>query len=344
MKKLRYFSIYCVALILLKIFRILPRCSVKIVAVIIGNSIAALSKRNMKMACANIKIAFPELSDKEHRRIAKASFRNLIRNMGEFIWMAGVAKRIERCTWLSPEITAMLRGHVERGERIIFITPHLGSWEASGIMAPHFAGVNMVAIAKPQSNPYVNKLLNEFGRESEKGLKIIFRRGAVRAALGAIRDGLSLGTLIDQNTRVRDGGVMVDFFGLKVFSSASPSVIKAYCEKNDIPVVMLYAACIRDDDGVIHARAEYLSKPFAEYADSTEMLNELMAYTEKYIRLYPEHYLWAYPRFRYIPMEATEEEASRYPDYAERTTEKFYRKGAVARREWAEKTAEIDEE
>ena len=344
MKKLRYFSVYCIALVLLKIFRILPHCSVKFVAVTVGGAITALSKNNMRMACANIKVAFPELSAAEHKRIAKASIRNLIRNMGEFIWMAGIAKRIGRCTWLSPEITAMLRGHVERGERIIFITPHLGSWEASGIMAPHFGGVNMVAIAKPQSNPYVNKLLNEFGRESEKGLKIIFRRGAVRAALGAIREGLSLGTLIDQNTRVRDGGVMVVFFGLKVFSSASPAVIKAYCEKSDIPVVMLYAACVRDDDGVIRAHAEYLSKPFAEYADHTEILNELMAYTEKYIRLYPEHYLWAYPRFRYIPMDAPAGDEERYPYYAERTTEKFYRKGAIARKEWAERAAEADEE
>ena len=92
--------------------------------------------------------------------------------MAEFIWLNGRPDRIERCYFLPPDVTERLKGHVARKERIIFVNPHLGSWEASGVMAPYYAGVDMVAIAKPVRNPYLNKMINSGNREKVRGLEI----------------------------------------------------------------------------------------------------------------------------------------------------------------------------
>jgi hypothetical protein len=67
-----------------------------------------------------------------------------------------------------------------------------------------------------------------------------------------------------------------------------------------------------------------LSKPFEEYADDREVIQELMHISEDFIRRYPEQYVWLYKRFRYIPQEASEELAARYPFYAARAKASFY--------------------
>ena len=60
----------------------------------------------------------------------------------------------------------------------------------------------MAAIAKVTRNPYLNNLLNKKCREIQ-GLRVIFSKGAVKETIKALHEGLTIGTLIDQNTRIR---------------------------------------------------------------------------------------------------------------------------------------------
>ena len=53
-------------------------------------------------------------------------------------------------------------------------------------------------------------------------------------------------------------------------------------------------------------------------------LAELMHISEDFIRRYPDQYVWLYKRFRYIPLDADEALAARYPFYAERVKASFY--------------------
>ncbi len=277
-----------------------------------------------RLICGNIHAAMPELDDNEVRRIGRESCRHLLLNLFEFVWIAGNRRRIEKHYVLPADITARLKAYAAAGERIIFVNPHFGSWEASGLMAPYYAGVNMAAIAKPVRNPYLNKLLNSGSREKEHGLKIIFSNGALRAATRLLREGVSLGTLVDQNTRVRDGGAFVNFFGIPVPCSKSPAALMRFCRVHGIPSVIIYGSSLRMPDGRVQAFAAWLSKPFEEYASDEEVMQELMNISEKYIRQYPEQYLWLYRRFQYIPPDAAPEVRARYPYYAKTAPPKFF--------------------
>ena len=157
--KLRDFLVYLAILIPYKLLRIMPYCAVKGVAWICGCAMNLIPSIR-KLVRANIRTAFPEYSAAEVAAVARRSLHNLALNMAEFVWLNGRSDRIERCYVLPEDITERLKGHVARKERIIFVNPHLGSWEASGVMAPYYAGVDMVAIAKPVRNPYLNRLLN----------------------------------------------------------------------------------------------------------------------------------------------------------------------------------------
>ena len=279
-----------------------------------------------KLVRANIRAALPELAPPEVERIARGSLRNTFRNFLEFVWMNGDIKRVRRCCHYPPDIAEHLHNHVAAGRRVIFINPHLGSWEASGLMIPMYGNMDMAAIAKPVKNPYINRLLNSESREKAHGLRIIFSRGAAREAIKLMKRGMHLGTLIDQNTRVRDGGVFLDFFGMRVASSVSPSVLKRYCDAHGIPAVIIFGVSLRGEDGLIHPLCVELPRPFDEYPDDKAVIQEMMKISESYIRKYPEQYVWLYKRFQHIPPDCPAEVRKRYPYYAKEPPPTFYRK------------------
>lgn len=322
MKKLRHLLEYAAVHSCYRLIRMLPHRGIALLSRLVGTGMWFFPPFR-KLIRANIRAAMPEKTAVEIDTIGRKSCSNVLNNLLEFIWLTGIPERIRRCYVLPEEITNRLRAHVAAGERIIFVNPHLGSWEASGLMAPFYAGVEMVAIAKPVRNPYLNRFLNQGNREKEHGLRIIFAQGAIRAATRALREGLGVGTLIDQNTKIREGGEFVNFFGLPVPTSMAPAALKRYCDVHGIPAVIIYGSSLRMPDGTVRAHSEYLSKPFDQYPDEKAVVEELMAISEKYIRQYPDQYLWLYKRFLNMPRDLDPEKRARYPFYAKVASDSF---------------------
>lgn len=315
MKKTRDLLIYLAVISPYHFIRILPHWAIRALAVFGGYLLNAIPfARNMVRG--NIHAAMPELSAAEVARIGRQSLINLTWNMLEFVWIDGIPKRIQRCCCMQEETIEMHKKAKAEGRQFIYVNPHLGSWEASGIAGAFFTGMTMAAIAKPVSNPYLNRLYNTDKRE-KVGMKVIFSNGAVRGSIKALRAGMNLGTLVDQNTSIHRGGVYVNFFGLPVSSSPAPAEIKKYCDKHNIPVEILFGVSLRRQDGKTESVCIPLPKPFDQYADSTEVLQECMNISEKYIRRYPEQYLWFYRRFQCIPAGTAPELQKRFPYYAE---------------------------
>ena len=325
LKKIRWAIVFVLLYIPYLLIRVMPWSLMRAAAWLIGFLLYQLPGVR-KLVRANIKAAMPELSDKEVKRITRKCFDNVTWNMAEYIWMVGNEKRIRRCCALSENVQKDLNKFVETKTRIIFVTPHFGSWEAAGLMAPFYGGVRIAAIAKPMRNPYLNRFLNSHNRENTPGVHVIFSKGAMLAAIQALKEGYGIGTLIDQNTRVRDGGVFVNFFGLPVPSSAAPAMLKSYCDQKNIPCQIMMGVALRNEEGKVIGDGRYLSKPFEEYSSQTEVLQELMDISEEIIRRHPEQYLWGYHRFQYIPKDVTPEQRQRYPWYAIEPGERFYRK------------------
>ena len=324
-KKIRYFAEYLLVMLIYQPLRFMPWWLMRFSAWQLG-FLMHLLPGCRKLVRANIHAAMPELPPREVNRIARSSFDHLTWNLLEYFWCIGNEKRIRRCCYVEEETLKFCHQKVKEKKQVIFVNPHLGSWEISGLMTPFYTKLQLAAIAKPLKNPYLNNLLNTGNRESTRGVKIIFSKGAMRASLQALREGWSIGTLIDQNTRLRDGGVFVDFFGLPVPSSTAPAVMQSYCNQKGISCQILFACSLRNSEKKLVGKAWSLEKPFEEYTSHAEVLQELMKKSEKIIRENPEQYLWMYRRFQYIPENATPEQLARYPWYAERPGSKFYSK------------------
>lgn len=320
-RNFRFIIEYFLILLPYLLLRISPHFTLRWAAALVSRSMFIVPSVR-KLVTANVRTAFPEFTESKVRRVARESLLNLVLNMFEFAWMTGVGKRIERWTCIADEVVNKLKSHTAKGERIIFVNPHLGSWEASAVIATHTCNIKMAAIAKVTRNPYLNNLLNKKCREIQ-GLQIIFSKGAVKATIKALNDGLTIGTLIDQNTRIRDGGIFVNFFGLPVPCSKSPATLWRYAKANNIPVVTLFGSVVRIN-GRLTAYCESLSKTLEEYVDDREIIQELINISEKYIRQFPEQYLWLYKRFQHIPEDVTPEQRKRYPFYSCTASPKFY--------------------
>ncbi len=322
-RNIRHWLEYVTVLVPYVLLRLLPHGGVRALAWLLGHIGYGLVPGMRRICCANIAAAFPDWEDAQVKRTARASMFHLFYNLFEFFWMTGKPRRVERWTRLGERIDRELKRHVADGTRIIFVNPHLGSWEASGLMAPYYSGLELAAVAKPMRNPYLNRLLNNGNREKNAGVRIIFSSGAARASWKALRDGASVGLLVDQNTKVADGGCFVNFFGLPVPSSRLPVTLYRRCRLEGVPAVIGVAASLRREDGGIQPEFDYPVVDLAAMEDETEALQVLMQMSEALIRRHPEQYLWFYKRFQHIPREADETLAKRYPFYARRVSDRF---------------------
>ena len=329
-KQIRWCAEFIIIYIPYCFVRIMPWPVMRGMAWLVGRAIYLLPPAR-RLVRANIHAALPELPEKEVKRITRACFDSLLWNLTEYIWMNGSKKRIDRCCVPEEGAVEGLKFYRETGTRIIYVTPHFGSWEASGLMSPFYGGVKIAAIARPVRNPYLDRLLNSGNREHTPGLKIIFAKGAVRAAIKALKAGWGIGTLIDQNTRPRDGGIFVNFFGIPVPTSTAPAVLHEYCAQKGIPSEILFGFAYRNAEGKIVGGYRHLSKPYDQYAGQAEVIQELMDFSEAFIRKNPEQYLWMYRRFQYIPEDAPAEVRRRFPDYAVVPKPSFYRRTPAVR-------------
>lgn len=266
----------------------------------------------------NIHAAFPEMPMEKVKETALKSLQNLVFTLCEFFWIRKHPEQLEQIVDLS-ECEACARKGLEKagnGTGTIMITPHLGNWEFAGRILSAVYHYKMATVVKSSRNPYLDRIVSE-GRKAGE-VKIIYSKGAAQAMKRALCDGYSIGILIDQNTRVRYGGVFVKLFGLSVPVSRAPAVLAR--SRNRYVAV---GTVLHTGDSC-RAILRELPKPAGEYQSDEEMIQAITDITEEYIRMAPEQYLWLYKRFQYIPPDTPPEIRKRYPDYAVVPKASFY--------------------
>ena len=266
----------------------------------------------------NIHAAFPEMTPEKVRETARKSVDNIALSMCEFMWIRRHPEQFEKIIDKTPclENGAKAIEHVKHGNGAILITPHMGNWEFSGRVLASF-GQPLGIVVKSVRMPFLDKLVNDSRKSGN--VTIIYSKGAAMAMKNAIKDKFIVGILIDQNTKVRDGGMFVDFLGLKVPVSRAPAVLAR--AKN---LYVAVGSVVRDSPDTGKAYLRELPKPTSEYESDEEMLQDITDITVDYIRMAPEQYCWLYKRFQHIPPDTPEEIRKRYPDYAKVPGPSFY--------------------
>lgn len=313
-KNCRHFFEYLGVLICFKIVKYLPRPVMNMTAWISGNFMYCVTAFR-KLSIANITIAFPEKDLKEIKKIARKSFIHLVRSLLDFFCFSQNQKRFAAGYAFPDHDREVCETPFKKGNGLIVVAPHHGSWEIAGLIMKH-TGYPFAVVARTMRNPFLDKLINS-GRMSE-GSIVIPAKGAIKGMVKSLKSGSMVATLIDQNTKVKHGGIFVDFFGLPVPASRAPAM---FGRKFNVPLVVGGSVF---KDGKYEMYMEKISKSVENYESDTELIQDLLRVTETVIRKNPEQYLWFYKRFQHIPRDADQETINKFPYYAKKTNDRFY--------------------
>jgi len=173
----------------------------------------------------------------------------------------------------------------------VFITGHLGNWEAGAALAPHIGFAPFYAVAKPPRNRPLSRRIQRV-REGRR-IRLLPRRGAMKNAAAILGAGGTLGMVLDQ--RARKKPVYAPFFGRSARCDRSAGVL---IRRLRAPVII--AACYRTERpyyfrGVVPTvlRAEELEGQSPE-----QIATRINAELEALILAAPEQYFWLHDRYR----------------------------------------------
>lgn len=240
-----------------------------------------------KVAERNIAKTMPELSPEKRQRIVREVWENLGRVVGEFPHLrklSHVAGRVE----LSGE--HHFANASKEGKPAIFFSGHFANWEVFAVCARE-VNKSLSLVYRHANNPYVDKLYRFARRDITRSLFPKNRVGA-KALIKALRDGDSVGMLIDQKM---NDGVAIPFFG---FPAMTAPAIAELALKQNIPI---YPGRVQRVKGT-HFKMEIFPKlsitPTGSHAeDVTALLTRLNQQLEEWIRDDPGQWLWLHRRW-----------------------------------------------
>ena len=247
-----------------------------------------------RTALANLRAAFPESSEAEIGRIARAAWDNLGRTGAEYAHLDtmfaidATGQAFERMEVSGIEHFFALR---DDGQPGLIFSAHLANWELPAICAEKF-GLEATAVFRAPNNPAAARLVQEVRRRTMGGLAAS-KPGAAFAMQGVVERGGHLGQLVDQHfTR----GVVVEFFGRPCLANPLLAKLARHyeCPVHGARVVRLGAGRFKLE----------LTPPLDLPRDATgaiDVQGTMQAMTrtvEDWVRENPGQWLWMHRRWR----------------------------------------------
>ncbi len=260
-----------------------------------GKSVGSLLPKLKKTGRRNLEIALPETSEIEREKILNGTFESLGRHLGF----------VSHFNEFSPE---RVREFVEvvgkenfdeafaRGRGVLFFTGHFGSWEVFNLLPPAF-GHTMNILVRRIDNPLVENFVDNL--RTRLGCKTLDKSQSARQMFRVLRKGELLGILADLNVQKKEG-VFVDFFGVP--ASTTTGIAKLALATN---AAVLPAFAVWNE-----AKGKYVVhlEPAVEYektddadADVKNLTQDITRVVERYVRSFPEQWLWIHKRWNTRP-------------------------------------------
>jgi KDO2-lipid IV(A) lauroyltransferase len=299
--ELEYLIVKAVALCV----RPLPLTVVRKLGERLGLLFCLVDRVHLRIALANLEVAFPKRTPAERRAIAQAMFRHFGRLLLELLKYASMPahRQLAVVEWEGEE---RVRLALAQRKGILFCTGHFGFWEQQAL-AHALKFEPMAVMARPLDNPRLHDLLERI--RTSNGNSVVYRRGAVRKALRLLADGHSVGILIDQHMTSPDA-VYVDFFGRP---AATTSTLAALALRTGAPVIPLFAFPL--PNGRYRMIYEHpVAPPSHDSPDAVrEFTQRCTDVLEMHVRRHPELWLWMHRRWRDAPGPALDAAPGMFP-------------------------------
>lgn len=259
----------------------------------IGSFAFVVNRKRRVIAYANLKAAFAaEKSPAELRAITKRVYINLIQSFTEILSLTKVNK-----AYVNKYVEVVNMDRIENAGRsgcgTILLTAHFGDWELSSLVSA-MKDFPITVLAREQKMKRLNELLNRL-RES-KGCKVVRKGMSTKLIFRELYKKNMVGILSDQDAG--RGGTFVNFFGRPTSAHIGPFEIAKHTDSIILPNFIVRT------NGPFHKLylEEYIEmKDINTEEGIKNSLQRYMSLLEKYVRKYPDQWLWLHKRWKSTP-------------------------------------------
>ncbi len=288
MKKIEYYLFQLFKWIVLA----LPLRSAQRLGYYLGGLAYFVVGRRRNIALDNLRHAFPEKPMREHRQIAKGAFRNFAISFVELLWFPNLTDQVLRSLVRLRNPDIMVEAQ-KKGRGMVMLAGHFGNWELIALAVARLTAIRVTIIIQSQANEFVDEVINR--HRCLFGNKVVPMGLAVREIIRTLENGGIVAIAPDQSGPME--GPFVEFFGRRIASHQGPAV---FALRSGAPMQMGFM--LRQSDGTYEVVLEEI--PTSDIAASSdenvvELTRRHTALLEKYVRRYPDHWLWMHRRWKH---------------------------------------------
>lgn len=269
---------------LLRVISLLPWRLQRLLARLVGALAFHLLRIRRHVTLTNLRLCFPDLTERERRRIARRHYQSLALGILE----------VARCWWRQPEDLPahriegldLLRAAAARGRGVLLLSGHFTALEITGRML--CLHQDMGCLYRDPNNAVLAEVLRRHRRAwSTLAIEMHDLKGLLRA----LREGAVIWYAPDQGKRTAQSELL-PFFGVPCVTNTSTPRL---AEMTGASVLTFYAR--RETDGSYLLRIQEAPAGIPS-GDPTADTLRLVAGLETAIREAPEQYLWVHRRFK----------------------------------------------
>jgi len=279
----------------MKLLGLLPRPAARFVGASFAAAAYAVRSPLRRSAMFNLRLAFPDWTDAQRRRV----IRGMIRQVG---WMAGEFSQFPKYTRENIERVVIVDGFENfdaarrRGKGVLFLTGHMSARELAPF-AQALYGHPLHFLVRPIANKRVDALIN--GYRCRSGNQPIEKNRSARAILKVLGDGGTVGVLADHNTDIEES-VFVDFFGVPASTTSGLARIALRTDAAVVPGFLSWDEKRRKYRLRFEPAVE-LARTASEESDVVENTARFTRVIEDFIRAHPDQWLWVHKRWKTRP-------------------------------------------
>lgn len=285
---------------LVGLFSILPIAMASKLCGTIAGRIGPFLSVSRKVGEANLRLAMPDLSVPEQKKIIKQVWINLGQTAAELAnlrSMKEIRKESNQPGYILQGWEENVAPYLIAGKPAIFFTGHLANWEIMPIVADSY-GMDFGFMYRAASNPIADNILKKMRRAAYASEVKMFPKGASggKAAYAHLSRGGVLGLLVDQKL---DTGLPVPFFGK---TAMTMDALASFSLKFSCPVFPIHARRLGP------ARLEIICDKQLSLPQTGDKQEDILSLTKQmnetlecWIKQAPGDWLWLHKRWPKSP-------------------------------------------
>jgi Kdo2-lipid IVA lauroyltransferase/acyltransferase len=283
---------YYAFVLLAGLFRIIGVAGSGKLAGLLGRLFFYIVPIRKKTVFENLRIAFPQKSEKEIIILAKKVYQNFSLTFAELLLMHFVSEEELLEILDFSESDELLKKYFSKDYPFFLLSGHFGNWELSAIL-PKIYGRKIYAMAKPMRNPFVSDWVNK-SRE-RFGIKVVLLGPSIREIYKLLKENGIVLTIADQ--RGPSDGVRVNWFNTPTAVFNGTAVLAL---KTSASILMIFFARQNNMNYKVVVKELVYSDITGNDEEKIQIIcQRYFSFLEEMIKEYPDQWFWMHKIWKY---------------------------------------------